>query len=274
MENKMVEKVVLRLSNGMEINAEKYGCVYKTKCYDAFDWLKGNRKPDIKNIAKLTYSMKERLYPTVIIINEKGEIIDGQHRFISAKSLGLEIYFMIVEGLTVADAVRMNSNGGKKWDYNDYLSSHISMENENYVMFENIVNEYGINIGDVFNVMSNIGGKENVGLIKKKFMDGDIVITDELTGVFNDIFNKIEDFNMFDGNKDTSFVKAFTDIYFFSGYSHDQMRKKLDKYSKLLIKCSSKQQYLEVLTDIYSKNEKAFNKIISVNKKGKLRFGE
>ena len=64
--------------------------------YAKFKTLIGNRKPNELHIKRLISSFKERYLFSPILVNEKMQIIDGQHRFLSAKELNLPINYLVV----------------------------------------------------------------------------------------------------------------------------------------------------------------------------------
>jgi ParB-like chromosome segregation protein Spo0J len=70
--------------------------VFQTFDYDAYDpynnQLLGNRTPDRSHVRKIKESMEKNYYPTIIQVNEQNQIIDGQHRFLAIKELGLPMY--------------------------------------------------------------------------------------------------------------------------------------------------------------------------------------
>ncbi|MBC8147318.1 MAG: ParB N-terminal domain-containing protein, partial [Bacteroidetes bacterium] len=72
--------------------------IYKTKNYEKFKFMVGNRPINSAHTAKLIESIKGKYLFNPIIINEKWEIIDGQHRFEAIKQLNLPLYFFINEG--------------------------------------------------------------------------------------------------------------------------------------------------------------------------------
>ena len=60
--------------------------VYETYDYDKFhNKEKGNR--EIDHYKKIATQMNEQFLFTVIIVNEKFEIIDGQNRFLASREL-------------------------------------------------------------------------------------------------------------------------------------------------------------------------------------------
>lgn len=70
--------------------------IQKTKNYEEFKLCEYNRPVDPFHVRKLkeVLSVDNQLSFHPIIVNEKMEIIDGQHRFVAAKELGLELYYL------------------------------------------------------------------------------------------------------------------------------------------------------------------------------------
>ena len=66
-----------------EKKASPIGQIYVTKDYTKFKTLDGNRALSRSQIKKLTRSFESEQIPLPIIINEKYEVIDGQHRYFS-----------------------------------------------------------------------------------------------------------------------------------------------------------------------------------------------
>lgn len=66
----------------------------KTKNYSLFKKYAKNRDIDGRHVEKLIASIKTAnlLDCEPILVNEKMEVIDGQHRLEAAKSLNLDIY--------------------------------------------------------------------------------------------------------------------------------------------------------------------------------------
>ena len=92
---------------------EVYTSVMKTTNYDMFKFMEGNRQTNSSNLNQIIESMKEKQLIIPITVNEKFEIIDGQHRFKACKYLGLPVYFIIEKGVLYFD-VKCSSNGIKQ----------------------------------------------------------------------------------------------------------------------------------------------------------------
>ena len=88
-----------RTLSGVQNNdTKRENVVFSTTKYDMFSFLDANRKLNVRNYSKLINSMKEEQLKIPIIVNEKFQIIDGQHRFTAEKELGLPVYYMVQKG--------------------------------------------------------------------------------------------------------------------------------------------------------------------------------
>ena len=97
--------------------------INKTKNYEMFKFREDNRlKIDQSHVNKLINSIQSRnlLDMRPIIVNSDYEILDGQHRLLAAKNLGVEIYYEIEEKLEHKDIILMNV--AKSWAVCDYMN--------------------------------------------------------------------------------------------------------------------------------------------------------
>ena len=93
--------------------------VRKTNNYKKFRFVDGNR--DVARTGRIRNSIKENgWYRQPILVNEHFEIIEGQHRFVVCKELGLPIEYVVQEGLEVKDCVPLNVSR-KNWSVADYV---------------------------------------------------------------------------------------------------------------------------------------------------------
>lgn len=86
---------------------------------------------------------KNLLASNPIIVNEKYEVIDGQHRLEVAKNCNLEIYYTVQPKSNLEDVQRMNSFT-KAWTLNDFIDSYIARGNNNYVILKSFMEKYGL----------------------------------------------------------------------------------------------------------------------------------
>ena len=71
--------------------------VEETTDYKQFKKVKGNRGYAQRHLKNLVSSIAQNnlLQYSPIIVNDKMEVIDGQHRLAAAQSLGLPIYYVV-----------------------------------------------------------------------------------------------------------------------------------------------------------------------------------
>lgn len=127
--------------------------ILKTKDYDQFKFRPDNReKIDFAHVEKLSDSIKSRnlLELRPMIVNEKMEIVDGQHRLLAAKKLGVEIYYQIEASLAANDILTMNVT--KKWTMGDYLNFHIQQGNQHYIKLKEFMKKHNLTIKIAFNM--------------------------------------------------------------------------------------------------------------------------
>ncbi|WP_433912313.1 hypothetical protein [Staphylococcus sp. LKG3-3] len=109
--------------------------VYYTKNLNKFKVLEGNR--DIKYDKKMFEQAKQG-YLIPILVNENYEVIDGQHRLYHAKLADVGIKYIVNEGLTKNDVIRVNINQ-RKWGINDFIESFAREGIEDYVKLRQII---------------------------------------------------------------------------------------------------------------------------------------
>jgi hypothetical protein len=129
--------------------------------YKQFSFLMDNRQTARAHVNKLKLAIKEKpeiLEVQPILVNEKMEIIDGQHRFVAASELGVPVHFTIVDGLDIDTARDMNVLQ-RKWNVDDYAYSYAKAGNLNYRAFNEYRQEYpGLPATVLMIVMSGADG--------------------------------------------------------------------------------------------------------------------
>lgn len=105
--------------------------VLSTKHYDWFLYAHGNRNIDPSNYARLKKSIGVHGQQNPIMVNEKGEVIDGQHRLAACKELAMPVRFFIQPGASITTAVQLNT-AGQKWNTNDWINHYAKQGNHHY----------------------------------------------------------------------------------------------------------------------------------------------
>lgn len=104
--------------------------IFETTDYDQFKIIESNREFEVrKNLAEDLKKFGRFEYP--ILVNEKMEVIDGQHRLATAKYLRLPIQYFVRHGAGAGTVKRINSSA-KNWTLVDYVKSYAKEGIEDY----------------------------------------------------------------------------------------------------------------------------------------------
>lgn len=230
-------------------NITIFGNIMVTENYDMFKKIGGNRKINKANYAKIVKSMKEEQLIIPIVVNERYEIIDGQHRYTACKDLGKPIYFYMVRGYGLEQVKRANI-ASSNWKKENYLDMFVAEGNETYKEFEEIKERYDLNISNLLKIFAIVQEKQSAR-VGYEFENGTFTLDGKMEVLR--FLTALEDFNFFKFYKSNNFLIAFTRLYFKSEYDHDKMKTKLITHRNSLEKRSTSDEYLVLLCNrIYS----------------------
>lgn len=134
--------------------------IKKTKDYDLFVFRDDNReKIDKAHVLKLIESIKSRnlLELRPICVNANMEIVDGQHRLLAAKTLGVDIYYQQDKSLDASDIIRMNIS--KPWTIGDYLNFYCEQGYDEYIKIKRFVEKHNLSLKVALNII--MGNQKN-----------------------------------------------------------------------------------------------------------------
>lgn len=119
----------------------------KTKNYDLFKFRDDNRdKIDKTHIKKLVESIKAKnlLEFRPILVNASMEVIDGQHRLLAAKELGIDIYYQVQKDLDSKDILLISTS--KAWTFSDYLNYYCKNHYPEYLKLQSFMKKNGLRL--------------------------------------------------------------------------------------------------------------------------------
>lgn len=223
--------------------------IYKTYDYDKFGFIDGNRKINPYNYAKLEKSMVEKQLIIPICVNKDLKIIDGQHRFTVEKNNGLAVYYYIVEAYDIEEVKRANMVS-RNWTKRDFLELQIENEQEDYLLFNFLLDAYKVSVQDLIKVFAMFQDIKPT-VLGKDFDEGNF--TARYYEKVEEFLKALEDFKEFRYYNCKAFVSAFMRIYAQEKYSHTRMKERLRTRAKALTKKTTTDEYIVHLTrDIYS----------------------
>lgn len=225
-----------------------------TKDYEDFSFYERNRiVKDKGSESKIEASLVAHgwMKSHPMIVDGQLRIKDGQHRFLIAKKLGLEIPVLIVENFDDASMLAIN-NASKKWNSEDYL--HYQAEKGDVVAQKlyKIVKETGLSVRTVF--------------LAAHLSDGTLQNIDaKLKDVPFDKLNKkikmvLEILDLIKLPKYVRLTVALVSMINNPNYNHRQMMNKLSYQLDKVHKCGNSANYVSLFQEIY--NFKQVNKVV------------
>ena len=239
----------------MENNQVKVNAVYRTNDYSLFSKLDGNRNVNKAHLNRLKKSIEEESLCVPIIVNQKYDIIDGQHRFSCWESLGLPIYYVINDGYGLKQVQRINANT-MNWKLMDYAESFCDLGNKNYCKYKEFKNKY--NLGDYESISMLQGNTRGSGKNFGRFRNGSFKITR-----WKKACKEAEQINrmseVYDGYKRRAFVFAMLHLLGHENFDMEQLLRKVRLQRSVMVDCTNTEQYLILLQKLY--NYKQSNKV-------------
>jgi len=239
---------------------KQVGVIYQTKNYSQFKIMKANRVVNEKHVRRLMESFKKNYLYTVITINHKHEIVDGQHRFTAAKRLGLPINYTNGIDYGVNDAQIINLNQ-VNWNKLDYMESFCTQGKEVYLQLKDFMSKFPdfkiLVATKIFTGLLHDGGRyksdKQSGMHEsaKDFETGNL----QSAGLAKAYANakKIMDFKAFyEGFNRNTFVTAVLPLLNSDIYKHSRMIQKLKICPTRLQHCANVKQYRYLLQEIYN----------------------
>jgi len=224
--------------------------IESTMNYAQFTFDKSNRLLDPRKLEKLTKSIERvnllELYP--IIVRADGVVLDGQHRLKVAERLGLLIYYIIADTMTIEDVAAI-AGTPTAWKKTDFLNHWCAQGIEDYIFLRELSVAYPdhhlTTLTSLLMYGNRIGLKETFehGMFKAIRRRYAVVVLDAAKS-FQPIIPK--------WYREQTFVMAVGNLFDHQGYSHERMLKQVMKQSARLTKQIDVKTYLIVFQDIYN----------------------
>lgn len=222
----------------------------KTKNYSKFVFSKQNREVKTKTVLSLKESMtKFGFIPgRPVLITKEWVIVDGQHRFLAARDLGIEIEFEILEGNYLDKMIYLNSTQSN-WTLEDYVNSYASQNIDCYRKLLKFKEKYDLNLSSAITIFFSASVK-SVNIKK-----GEIL---KINSNADQVADFILNCHTVAYNKDNKFVRAIVSVY-------DKLTKsQLSKLKSRLIivpKLSNSSDFITAFENIINKGKRGDYKV-------------
>ncbi len=227
--------------------------VNETTDYKKFKFLIDNRQTARGHINKLKDAINrnpEIMKVQPILVNEKFEIIDGQHRFTAVSELGLPISYTQIYGLDITTARDMNVMQ-RRWGIEDYAFSYAKAGNVNYKAFNKYSRE-NPGISKTI-IMVVLGGRESESM-GHDFRNGKFVIKrdqDDAEWVFEQL-NKIRELTNGEIPISKPFVSALLQCLDNEEFDYDEFMRNLRQKPEMFHRTAVVRDALRMIEDIYN----------------------
>lgn len=253
--------------NGMPVpkgTVQAYA-IYKTYDLDAFSILKGNRDIIWPHVDRLEDSMEQDgMLVNPICVNEKLQIIDGQHTIEAAKRTKGYVYFYIVPGYGLKEVHVFNINQAN-WTMKSYMESHASKGRKDYVILKEFFERHRcFNLEDCVAMCSNIStgrnfrtrarrGKDKAERPGQDFNRGTWKSRNmEIAELWANSLKSLKPY-FSDGYSDTGFVGAMLGIFMdIEKFDFGRFLKKAKYQQRKFQKESNRKQYRDLIHEIYN----------------------
>jgi hypothetical protein len=225
--------------------------VHTTKDYSIFKLLNGNRDVNQLHVKRLKDSIKNSYLTTIIMVNERFEIIDGQHRYLICKDLELPINYIIQKNYGLREVQILNANM-KNWTANDYVNGYCDLGYKDYQVYRDFVKQYGFTNQVALLLLSGefVSGSSN-DTITSKFKEGEFKVKDlDKSKQIAERIKLIEPY--YNGYLRRSFIYAIVGMLKKDIFNFEEFLSKLKHQPTSLKDCANVTQYKELIEEIYN----------------------
>lgn len=223
--------------------------------YTSFVYNSEQRPVDVKHVRDLMGSMQTFgfLPSKPVQVFQEGKklvIIDGHHRYIAAKNLGIPVIYVCESKATSGSMAQVNGLQ-KTWQLKNYLAQYVKRGMEPYLELQEY-NSLGFSIQQAAKMLAGLsaagygGGKVSVSL-----RDGTFKI------VTRDKIEIIAAFLREEGArnpayKTTNFITAFELCLRVDDFSSEQLTRKLSANPRAITRAATVDQMLDQIEEVYN----------------------
>lgn len=233
--------------------------VYFTSDYGLFKIIDGNREIDEHRVKKIKADIELGIdilkYAPLIVFERQGrfEIIDGQHRFFTAKQLKRPVHFIIMpENRSLPEIAKLNSVS-KQWKTKDFIHCYVAQGNTNYIKLQEFMTVYELSASLSIRLLSNgdpgttPGGGGSIDV----FQRGDFEVKKENEAV--KLAQACLLFKDFAHWRSNTFFSAINRIMQAGKIKISDLVEKYQQNKEVLIKQPDVKSYIGILSIIYNK---------------------
>jgi hypothetical protein len=263
-----------------------YTTVYVTSNFELFGFINGNREINPSNLEKIKESLKtKQILESAIIVgyspnDPEGKIfkiIEGQHRFVASRELGIPFSFVIRMDFDINDHsksiadIQLLNTASKEWDVTNFMGSRATLGEEPYVRYKQIYDKYksrhdgGFEHEIIFYILNKIEGRKKIS--HTSFKSGLLVFTEDDMVYLDGKLKELSEYlpKVYESGK-RYYLKALVDILNLD-IDKNRLSEKLITYGKEIPFSKQKEFSIKFLV------EKVYNQSLKSKKIYILRAG-
>lgn len=257
------------------------GKVYETKDYDKFSLIVGNRPIRKKGVKwrSLLESIEKYGQLEPALVNERFEVINGQHRLACCMELGIPFKYTFGRG-NVSGELIAEANSANKWGVREFIhfyASQTSVNSISYKYYEALREEFKIGDSALITVLTGNEG----GSVTADIRSGNLEITEKKYEMVRKCLSDLRELGFFKWFKENSVnARSYWGSVAYAWRHHDVNMKRLIKVlfeNEYRVPSTARAtELLRCFSEIYNKRLNKANKVFLEQdwEKGKYRKWE
>ena len=223
---------------------------YTTKEYSKFRRTRGNRPIDPVHVERIKKSIAAKDLKLPIYVTKDMEIREGHHTYEARKSLGLDIFYIVIDSEDALDMAIFNA-GRKNWGLIHYLNFFCMRNKKDYQIVRSKMNQYGMPVSEALCLLAgdatwNNTLTENFKRGEFKIPAGGIAKFDKLASemmFINNVYNS-------GGKLKRAFIRAMIITQKHPKYDYARIKVSLKSKGSKLLGATSREDYIEQLDSL------------------------
>jgi hypothetical protein len=227
--------------------------VFRTKDYSIFNVHRMNRTIIPTHVRTMKRLISENGWErgSYIIIDKKGNVIDGQHRLMAAMELGSEVDYIIEKSATIGSMSKLNQ-GQKGWNIITHLEHNVKLGHQDYILLDRFMKNFPqLRPTECTMLVKN----NNSSAERGSFERGDFKVSDmKVAYKWGHQIMKLR--YIFDGYNKSIFVRAMIKVLQRPNFSFDEFLHKVNLRKSMIHMCGTVDDYVEMIERIYNYKRK------------------
>lgn len=221
-----------------------------------------NRKINQYQVERLERIIKKNGYckGRPILVDQDGFIVDGQHRYLACKNLGIDAPIEQVDNF---DLVATLNSTQLNWSLRDYVNFYAVKGLEDYIILDALCKEKGISPAVAITIIygKSLGKVGSTKASDNPIRTGNLTIPDKSPKGLAKLERKVQAIldlvAQLDLPKTDRLITAITRLSNDSNFSFKIMQNKIAYQRSRIYRCTTIQEYMTMLSNIYNnKNAK------------------